>query len=107
MYQLRSRIWLEVDGEPFLGEGRVRLLEAIKEHGSISKAAKSLEMSYKKAWRLIDSINNASDKPLVMSNSGGQKGGGTNLTEEGLRLMKEFRKIQADLRTFLNNAHAG
>ena len=56
-YKIKSRIWIEADGEILLGEGRVALLHAINDLGSLSKAAKSLNMSYKKAWSLIDALN--------------------------------------------------
>ena len=56
-YKIKSRIWIEADGNILLGEGRVNLLRAINEEGSLSKAAKVLGMSYKKAWSLIDAVN--------------------------------------------------
>ena len=56
-YKIKSRIWIEVGNNVLLGEGRVRLLKAIEKTGSLSKAAKSLKMSYKKAWILVDAVN--------------------------------------------------
>jgi len=92
-YKIRSKIWIEVNGEIMLGEGRVRLLKAIKETGSLSKAAKKLKMSYKKAWGLIDTVNSIANKPVVIKNIGGKSGGGTILTEYGESLIKTFDKI--------------
>lgn len=53
----RGRIWIEVEDAKFPGPGRIELLEKIKAHGSISQAAKSMEMSYRKAWNLVDEMN--------------------------------------------------
>jgi len=70
-----SRIWLERDGRVVLGKGRVELLESIERHKSIRSAAKSLGMSYRRAWLLVQSMNEASERPLVESSTGGIKGG--------------------------------
>ncbi len=67
----------------YLGYDRIRLLEMIEEHGSITKAAKAVGISYKTAWDTMDAINNLSDKPLFIRSAGGKSGGGTRLTEEG------------------------
>jgi len=56
MFQLKSRIWIEDKEGIFLGEGRIQLLLAIEKEGSLSKAAKSMKMSYKKAWNLVDAL---------------------------------------------------
>ena len=55
-YKIKSRIWIEADGDILLGEGRVALLKAIESTGSLSKAAKSLKMSYKKAWSVYSCL---------------------------------------------------
>ena len=55
-YKIKSRIWIETKNNVLLGEGRVQLLKAIEETGSLSKAAKTIKISYKKAWNLIDSV---------------------------------------------------
>ena len=82
-YKIKSRIWIEADDNVLLGEGRVRLLKAIDETGSLSKAAKSMQMSYKKAWTLIDAVNKSSIKPVTITSIGGKGGGGAVLTEYG------------------------
>jgi len=92
-YEIKSKIWIEVDGQIMLGEGRVRLLKAIKETGSLTKAAKTLNMSYKKAWGLVDTVNSIAEKSVVTKSVGGKNGGGTNLTEYGERLIKIFEEI--------------
>ena len=97
----RGRIWIENNGETFLGFGRIALLERIQEYGSISKAARSMEMSYKHAWDLIDSMNRQSPKPLVVTSKGGKGGGGAVLTEAGKKAIKYFTDLHARLATFL------
>ncbi len=100
-YKIKSRIWIEVGDNVLVGEGRVRLLKAIDETGSLSKAAKSLKMSYRKAWLLVDSINNASPLPLVDSSVGGKNGGGTILTEHGKAMIQAFEKINKNCWAYL------
>lgn len=90
---MKSRLWIEVDDKVFLGEGRVRLLKAILKTGSLSKAAKSLGMSYKKAWGLIESINKSSKTPVVETSTGGKGGGGSVLTLFGKNLISVFDEI--------------
>ncbi len=78
----------------FVGERRVRLLEAIDAHGSITRAARALPMSYKAAWDAIDAMNNLSEHPLVERSAGGRQGGGTRLTDAGRRLIATYRALQ-------------
>ncbi len=100
---IENRFWIEKEGKPFLGQGRVRLLEEIKTSGSISKAANKLNMSYKKAWHLIESMNQLSTKPLVVKETGGKNGGGTKLTMEGNKAIDQFRKLEKKSRDFFSN----
>lgn len=99
---IANRIWIEKDGKPFLGSGRVKLLETIETEGSISKAAIVLKMSYKKAWLLIKSMNAQADTPLVEKETGGKNGGGTKLTQHGRILVKEFKCLEEKSRNYLN-----
>jgi molybdate transport system regulatory protein len=101
-YKIKSRIWIEADGKTLLGEGRVSLLKAIDETGSLSKAAKSLGMSYKKAWSLIDVVNSRAKKPVITSSIGGKGGGGTELTAYGRSLIKSFETINENCWKYLD-----
>ena len=92
-YKIKSRIWIEAGDNVLLGEGRVRLLKAIDETGSLSKAAKSLQISYKKAWTLIDAVNKSSTQPVTFTSIGGKGGGGAILTEYGKKLIIAFDDI--------------
>ncbi|WPP00324.1 TOBE domain-containing protein [Pseudomonas sp. HR96] len=74
---------------------RIALLQHIAEQGSITRAAKSAGMSYKSAWDAIDELNNLADQPLVERAVGGKGGGGAHLSEEGLRVLRLYQKLQA------------
>lgn len=101
-YKIKSRIWIEADGHILLGEGRVRLLKAIEATGSLSKAAKSLKMSYKKAWSLIDAVNSRAEKPVINTSVGGKSGGGTELTPYGKSLINTFETINENCWSYLD-----
>jgi molybdate transport system regulatory protein len=101
-YKIKSRIWIEADGNILLGEGRVNLLKAIDEEGSLTKAAKSLGMSYKKAWSLIDAVNKRAEKPVTTSSIGGKGGGGAQLTAYGKSLVEAFETINENCWEFLD-----
>ena len=100
-YVCRGRIWIENNGETFLGFGRIVLLERVQEYGSISQAARSMKMSYRHAWDLIASMNCQAKEPLVVTNKGGKGGGGTILTEAGEKMITQFANLHARLITFL------
>jgi len=101
-YKIKSRIWIESKNKVFLGEGRVQLLKAIDETGSLSKAAKSLNISYKKAWGLIDSVNKSAKQPVTINSIGGKGGGGAELTDYGKSLILAFDEINKNCWEFLD-----
>ena len=92
MATLSLRIDLDPDGR--IGPGKIALLELIASHGSISAAARAMDMSYKRAWDLVEEINAIFGKPMVASRAGGRKGGGAELTPAGLALVTRFRAIE-------------
>ncbi|WP_409421837.1 TOBE domain-containing protein [Pseudaeromonas sp. ZJS20] len=81
---------------PFLGDTRIRLLEAIDRLGSLSQAAKSLPLSYRAAWDALDDMNNLAESPLVIRTTGGKQGGGTQLTPYGRQIVALFRAMEAE-----------
>jgi molybdate transport system regulatory protein len=101
-YQIKSRIWIEVDGSILLGRGRVNLLKAIEQTGSLSKAAKALKMSYKKAWNLVSEVNERAKNPVVETSIGGKGGGGAILTPYGKSLIEVFDSIDENCHEFLD-----
>ena len=95
-FKITGMLRIESENERFFGPGRLQLLENIEKTGSISKAAKEMGMSYKKAWEMIHSMNSQTLKPLVETHTGGEKGGGTIVTDEGKLLMAAFKKLYSD-----------
>jgi molybdate transport system regulatory protein len=97
----RGRIWIDGSEGTFIGYGRVVLLERIREHGSITKAAKSMEMAYRHAWDLVDSMNRQAKEPFVELATGGKGGGGARVTKAGEQAIRMFRRFHDDLKKFL------
>lgn len=92
-YSARCRVWLEKDGELYVGGGRVALLEAIDKYGSIAAAARSMKLGYRNAWLWIQAMNRLAPSPLVEKGSGGDKGGFAILTAEGRKTVQEFYRL--------------
>jgi molybdate transport system regulatory protein len=80
----------------WIGPGKVALLEAIRETGSITSAAKALGMSYRRAWILVDETNRCLVRPAVATASGGERGGGTILTTTGVQLVARYRAVERE-----------
>lgn len=94
--QFRLRIYS--DDSIAIGPGKVQLLEAIAETGSISAAARQLGMSYRRAWLLVDEMNRALSAPAVNTAAGGSHGGGTALTPVGETIVLHYRAIETKAR---------
>ena len=101
--RLAGRLWVEKEGETFLAWGRITLLERIREHGSISAAARSMGMGYRHAWTLVDQMNRLSPRPLVSRAIGGKGGGGSRLTPEGEAVVESFWSLVDDFREWLSS----
>ncbi|WP_096700010.1 LysR family transcriptional regulator [Magnetospirillum sp. 15-1] len=84
---------------PFIGPGKMLLLDGIERHGSISAAARALNMSYARAWRLIETMNRRFKSPLVSKAPGGQGGGGAHLTEAGRTVLEVYRSMEERVHT--------
>lgn len=89
---IELRIQLRVDADTRIGPGKISLLEAIARAGSISAAARELEMTYRRAWELIDHMNKAFGQPLVVGHTG--SAGGASLTELGSDVVRRFRLVE-------------
>ena len=92
MARIRIRIYFG-DGHS-VGPGKVQLLEAVRESGSISAAARSMGMAYRHAWEMIDDMNQCFRSPVVTGTSGGRAGGGATLTPFGEEVVKRFRAME-------------
>jgi len=87
------RLFLKLDPETRIGHGKVALLEAIAETGSISAAGRATGMTYRRAWELIDHLNKAFGRPLVAGHTGGAGGGGASLTDLGREVVARYRAL--------------
>jgi molybdate transport system regulatory protein len=92
--QLSVRI--DLDSDDRIGPGKILLLENIRACGSISAAGRAMDMSYKRAWDLVDEINRICRQPAVERQTGGRNGGGAILTPFGKSLVARYRKIERD-----------
>lgn len=101
-YNIRSKVWITHNDKMLIGDGRAKLLRAIMETGSLNQAAKSLGISYKKAWTLVQSINDHGEEPSVVGSAGGSGGGGTRLTAYGIKLLESYTRINASCWQHLN-----
>ena len=99
----RLTIRLDFDTDRRLGAGKVALLEAIEREGSISAAGRAHGMSYRRAWLLVDELNQLFAEPLVSAHHGGAQGGGAALTEAGRRIVALYRGAEAKMRASAEN----
>lgn len=103
---LVGKLAFETTAGGYLGEPRIRLLEAIEVHGSLSRAAKDVPLSYKAAWDALDTMNNLAEAPLVVRTTGGKHGGGTQLTEHGRQIIALYRAMESSQQDILNQLAA-
>lgn len=99
---LRLTLRLDVGGHATLGPGKARLLELIGETGSISAAGRAMGMSYRRAWMLVDALNQTFREPVVETRGGGVGGGGATLTAFGASLVADYRAMEEDARVALS-----
>ena len=101
VYMVTGKIWLEKDGELYMGWGRAMLLERIDRLGSIAAAARSMKLGYRNAWLWIQAANRLAPAPLVEKTTGGTSGGHARLTEEGRKVVAHYKKLRAEFEEFL------
>lgn len=94
MAQLSLRVDLSPSRTGRIGPGKIALLEAVREHRSISAAARELDMSYRRAWMLLDALNKSFKAPVVTTATGGKQGGGAELTATGEQIVKLYRELE-------------
>jgi len=99
-YKIEVRLWIEETEGPFLGIGKIWLLENIQKTGSITNAAKEMKMAYRQAWQLVQEMNKRAENPLVEKLLGGKGGGGARLTEAGERAISTFYEIEKRIKDF-------
>lgn len=91
---LIPRLRLKAGEAIAMGPGKAQLLELIQQHRSISAAARALKMSYRRAWLLVDTMNTCFKNPLVLTATGGSRGGGAELSEEGQKVLTLYRQYE-------------
>jgi len=91
----RLTLRIDFDGGRAVGPGKIKLMEMIDKHGSISEAGRQLGMSYRRAWLLVDSLNRCFRTPVVASQHGGQQGGGASLTKFGHTVVHHYRAVES------------
>ncbi len=96
--EIRSKVWIEAEGEPVFGRGRRLLLEAIDRHGSINRAAQEVNISYRKAWSHIKAMEERLGIQLVERQAGGRNGGGAAVTKEARQFLEKFEAMEKGLR---------
>ncbi len=100
--QVRSKVWLEFLGQPVLGPGRQELLKAVDEQGSISKAARLLKITFRKAWGQIKVMEEQLGIPLVIKQTGGMGGGGARLTPQARDLLSKYDLLTQGMEELVN-----
>lgn len=97
MDSLRITFRIDFGESGAVGPGKIALLERMRETGSLSQAARELDMSYRRAWQLLDSLNQMFREPVVVTSIGGKGGGGATLTALGEALIASYRDIERDI----------
>jgi molybdate transport system regulatory protein len=94
--QIVVRFRLDLSRNCSIGIGKIELLEAIARTGSISKAAREIGMSYRRAWLLVEDMRVNLDEAVVESNTGGVRGGGASVTPFGKQMIASYRRLESD-----------
>ncbi len=92
--------WIKKDNHNYLGRGKIELLKQIEKTGSLSQAAKNMQMSYKAAWDSIQSINKHAPCPVVTTTKGGKNGGGSSISCYGKKLIQTFDALEGLINLF-------
>lgn len=100
--EIKSKLWIEVDGEPVFGRGRRFLLQAIDKYGSINQAAKEINISYRKAWSYIKAMEDRLGIRLVERQVGGRNGGGAQLTEAARDFLRRYESLEEGVRDMVD-----
>lgn len=94
---LKVRLRIDFDDLHSVGPGKIALLERMRDCGSLSQAARELDMSYRRAWQLLASLNTSFNEPVIVTSVGGKGGGGSEITQLGLALIDTFRALEEEI----------
>ena len=94
---LKVRVRIDFDDLRSVGPGKIALLERMRDCGSLSQAARELDMSYRRAWQLLDSLNTTFNEPVIVTSVGGKGGGGSEITKLGVALVETYRGLEKEI----------
>jgi len=103
--RVKSKVWLEKDGELVFGSGKAGILKLVQETGSINKAAKKLKMSYRHAWSYLHTAEQRLGKQLLIKIKGGKNGGGAVLTDYAKDLLSQFENLEREVNIFTDKSY--
>lgn len=91
--RVRTKMWLEINGQRLMGEGRAQLLRQIQETGSINAAASRMGISFRKAWSMVKDMEEVLNQSIVEKTRGGLRGGATKLNPAAIELLEHYESI--------------
>ena len=94
---LKIRLRIDFDDVHAVGPGKIALLERMRDCGSLSQAARDLDISYRRAWQLLESLNTSFEEPVIVTSVGGKGGGGSEITPLGLALIENYRALEDEV----------
>ena len=94
---LKIKVRIDFDNAHAVGPGKIALLERMRDTGSLSQAARELDMSYRRAWQLLDSLNTSFNQPVIVTSVGGKGGGGSEITDLGRELINTYRALEEEM----------
>ena len=103
--EVKSKVWLEKNGKLIFGSGKSLILTAILETGSINKAAKRMDMSYRHTWSYIVSAERKIGKQLLIKIKGGRNGGGAILTDYAKDLLRKYEKLEQKVNAYTDKCY--
>jgi len=103
--KLKYKIWIEKDGEKVFGDGPLDILHRVERVGSLRQAAAEINMSYSQAWNLMKNLEKRLGFNLLKRNVGGERGGGSEITQEARELMIKFKSFRGEADQTLNSIY--
>jgi len=94
---LKVKVRIDFDEVHAVGPGKIALLERMCDTGSLSQAARELDISYRRAWQLLDSLNTSFNEPVIVTSVGGKGGGGSEITDLGRELIRAYRAFEQEM----------
>lgn len=91
--EVRTKVWIEQDGEVMLSDWRIALLEAVEATGSLAEAARQMDVPYRTAWYKLKALEGRWGVPLLITETGGADGGRSRLTPQACELIRRFHRV--------------